>query len=136
MNQVRERCYSECDFIVGVHIRKGDYARFNSGKWYYSNDDYYNFMMQILAFPKLKSRQVGFLLCSDEKIPPDDFKHVKTFISNNNFIEDLHSLAFCDLIIGPTSTFSAWASFYGQKPLIHVTDKNMKITQQLFGENE
>ena len=31
-------------------------------------------------------------------------------------IGDLYSLAACDYIIGPPSTYTQWASFYGQVP--------------------
>ena len=31
-------------------------------------------------------------------------------------LEDLHALAGCDYLIGPPSTFGAWASFHGDVP--------------------
>jgi len=32
-------------------------------------------------------------------------------------VEDLYALAECDYIIGPPSTYTLWASFYGDTPL-------------------
>jgi hypothetical protein len=36
--------------------------------------------------------------------------------------EDLFSLAACDYIMGPSSTFTIWASFYGDVPLFMIKD--------------
>jgi len=36
-------------------------------------------------------------------------------------IEDLYLLGYCDYIVGPNSSFSQWASFWGGVPL-HVLD--------------
>jgi hypothetical protein len=44
----------------------------------------------------------------------------------------MYALAQCDLILGPPSTFSQWASFYGQRPLCIVRDREMVVTPQSF----
>jgi hypothetical protein len=46
-----------------------------------------------------------------------------------HFIEDLYALASCDYIIGPPSTFSQWASFYGNVPRYMVNYK----AEQFYG---
>jgi hypothetical protein len=38
-------------------------------------------------------------------------------MSRGSAVEDLYSLARCDYLLGPPSTFSLWASFYGNVPL-------------------
>lgn len=38
--------------------------------------------------------------------------------------EDLFSLSKADYIIGPPSTFSAWASLYGTVPLYFIESSN------------
>ena len=45
---------------------------------------------------------------------------------------DLYSLTQCDLIVGPPSTFSGWASFYGSVPLNCITHKNQIIQTSDF----
>jgi hypothetical protein len=35
---------------------------------------------------------------------------------------DLYALAKCDYLLGTLSSFSQWASFYGNKPLYQVRD--------------
>jgi hypothetical protein len=39
-----------------------------------------------------------------------------------HLIEDLYSLAQCDFLAGPPSTFTLWASFYGKVPLYMAKD--------------
>ncbi|MDB5280355.1 MAG: hypothetical protein JWR61_5310 [Ferruginibacter sp.] len=132
VESLKQECYIRYDVVVGVHLRKGDYATFNKGKWLFSNADYVSFMRQVKAFPSFSNKKVGFLLCSDGQINSTDFEEFGIVCTNNNFIEDLYALSFCDLIIGPPSTYSSWASFYGNKPLLHITELDMRITEQGF----
>ncbi|MFN5837557.1 MAG: hypothetical protein ACK47J_12755, partial [Pseudanabaena sp.] len=50
----------------------------------------------------------------------------------NGIIEDLYSMAKCDYLIGPPSTYSMWASFYGMVPLLHIYDKHQIINLKDF----
>jgi hypothetical protein len=36
----------------------------------------------------------------------------------------MYVLAACDLILGPPSTFSIWASYYGQVPLMQLDSRD------------
>ncbi len=130
--QLKQQCYLKYDYVVGVHLRKGDYATFNQGKWLYSDADYCGFLQQIKEFSSFKNKKLGFLLCSDEDVDKGNFEQLSVMTANGNLIEDLYSLSFCDLIIGPPSTYSAWASFYGNIPLLHIAEKNMEITEDKF----
>ena len=47
-------------------------------------------------------------------------------------IEDLYALSICDYILGPPSTFSMWASFYGGVPLRFIKHSNDKIFLREF----
>ena len=44
--------------------------------------------------------------------------------ASRHFITDLYCMASCDGIIGPPSTFSQWASFYGKVPLSFIFTKD------------
>ena len=37
-----------------------------------------------------------------------------------------------DYILGPPGTFSQWASFYGEKPLLHLFDSNDSVALEKF----
>ncbi|MAB37993.1 MAG: hypothetical protein CL528_10030 [Aequorivita sp.] len=115
------------DLIIGVHIRRGDYKEFKNGIYYYSDSIIINFLNQIKnEFGQKK--KIAFLLCSDEKINLEMYRDFSVFqINNASLIEDLYGLSKCDYIIGPPSTFSMWASFYGQKPLFFIKMPNMLL---------
>lgn len=104
-----------CDVLIGVHIRRGDYAQFLDGRYFYPAEAYWKMLHAMAAlFP---DRRVGFLVCSNERqTVPANFPHPVVF-GSGIAVEDLYALAACDRLCGPPSTFSLWASFYGRKPL-------------------
>jgi hypothetical protein len=112
------------DLIIGVHIRRGDYKEFMNGRYFFLDSTIINFLSQLIKeFGETKN--ITFLLCSNEKINLEVYKDISIFqIHDSNLIEDLYGLSKCDYIIGPPSTYSMWASFYGQKPLRFLKDSN------------
>jgi hypothetical protein len=108
------------DVLVGVHIRHGDYRTHRDGKYFYELETYGALMEHVRGlFP---DRKVAFLICSnaeqDEKIL-SRFNHLT---GTGHLIEDLYALAECDYILGPPSTYTMWASFYGGVPLYTIED--------------
>jgi hypothetical protein len=97
---------------IGVHIRRGDYKVWKNGKYYFSLQ-YYS---DLIRFYTEKYQSSKVIVCSNEDINTAILNTNVTF-SNANFIADLWILAHCDFIIGPPSTFNAWSSFIGNKPL-------------------
>lgn len=97
-------------FLVGVHIRRKDYAEFCNGRYFFEIHHYAAAMKEL-------SRRVEadavFLLCSDETLSYADFPDLNCHISDGNLVEDMYALSRCDLILGPPSTFSGWSSYYG-----------------------
>jgi hypothetical protein len=116
----KARVDSEC-VLCGIHMRLGDYKRFKSGRWFYSIEQYVAKMREF--YELFRSRKpVRFLVCSDENLPQDAFRWLPVAFSSGQFMEDLLALSQCDFILGPPSTFSAWASFYGDVPLRFLFD--------------
>ena len=62
-------------------------------------------------------RKVAFLVCSDERQDPAVFAGLNVTFSDNSAVVDMYALAGCNFIVGPSSSFSQWASFYGNVPL-------------------
>ena len=82
---------------------------------FYETHQYAKVMHSIAAqFP---GRKVAFLVCSDEQQNPSAFAGLHVTLSDNPAAVDMYALADCDLIVGPNSSFSQWASFYGNVPL-------------------
>lgn len=104
----------EKNTIIGVHIRHSDYKYWLGGRYYY---DYEIYMKCLLSVEKQINNCI-FVIFSDEDIPTNIYKYdLKLYIpKNSSEIFDLIFLSKCDYIIGPPSTFSGWASFYGNVP--------------------
>ena len=112
-------CRSEGVLLVGVHIRHGDYRTAGGGTYFYETEHYAALMRRLAA---VSSEKMSFLVCSDEPIRSSDFDGLTIFSGPGTAIEDMYALAACDYIIGPPSSFSGWASFYGQVPLYFITN--------------
>lgn len=114
------------EIIVAVHIRRGDYKTFLDGKYYFDDKVYLDKMKQIANI--LKPFNVVFAIFSNEKIELNNYPNVNVSFSNlNSPIGDLWGISMCDYIIGPLSTFSMWASFWKNVPLLFI-DNNTFIS--------
>lgn len=119
------------EIICGVHIRRGDYKLWNDGKYYYSIKQYHSFMLNIKKiFP---NQTVAFFITSNNDIDLSSFSDCVCFdITNKNPAKDLYGLSCCNYIIGPPSTFSGWASYYGNTPLCFIENPDEEMTQSSF----
>ena len=122
----------ESDLVVGIHIRRGDYATWNDGRFFYELEDYHQFMLRIQQL--YTGRRVSFFISSNESFPLDIFEgcHCQRFGKEpSSAILDLYTLSLCDRIIGPFSSYSRWASFIGEVPLCFLETK-----EQTFNDND
>ena len=114
------RAREGADVLVGVHIRHGDYRTFEGGKYFYELDVYAALMREVEThFP---GRRVRFLVCSNAEQSDAALAAFRVVKGTGHMVEDLYALARCDYLLGPPSTFSMWASFYGEVPLYVVED--------------
>ena len=121
------------DLIIGVHIRHGDYKTWRGGRHYYTFQDFHTFMLQIKKL--YTSHKVAFFISSNTQVDTSIFDGCHCFKFNNEpsgDILDLYTLSACDLIIGPWSTYSRWASFIGEVPLCFIKDRNQIIQKDDF----
>ena len=111
--------------LIGVHIRQGDFRDFSGGTFLRSPQDFANVMEDVIAL--FTQHHVRFLICSDESIDHELFKQFDYRTGTGHLVEDLYALAATDYLIGsPGSTFSKWASFYGETPLYCVDDTTQR----------
>lgn len=106
---------SQGDTVVGVHIRHGDYATYLNGRYYYPVARYVEAMQRVRE--QLSPHRVVFLVCSNAAVNPETFGDLNVVFGTGDLIEDLYGFARTDLLMGPPSTFTMWASFYGSVPL-------------------
>ncbi|PJJ59781.1 alpha-1,2-fucosyltransferase [Hymenobacter chitinivorans] len=121
----------QADVVVGVHIRRGDYATYNNGAYFYDNATYARAMRQVQEQLPAGQR-VLFLLCSNEALDFADFGGLHVQAATGHFVEDLYALAACDYVLGPPSSYSMWASFYGQVPLLHLEQAGQPVSLSAF----
>ena len=127
------RIRQEADFVIGVHIRHGDYKTFYGGCYYYTLEEFHSFMLRLQAI--YKDRRVAFFISSNEPFSTDIFTACQCYRFGkepSGDILDLHTLSLCDRIIGPWSTYSRWASFIGEVPLCFIKDKDQEFTDESF----
>ena len=125
---------SNNSIVVGVHIRRGDYKYFKEGKYFYEVEVYKAIIAQLNTLLSCKGGNISFIVCTNDPniIQSKILNALNVFYSNGSQIFDLCMLSKCDYIIGPPSTYSAWASFYGSVPLAYVENKDQTISMLDF----
>jgi len=118
--------------LIGVHVRRGDYRHCSAGRYCFDNPVYADKMQQAAYLLAGAGQRVRFLVCSDEPIAPADFRGLDVAVGPGSAIGDLYALARCDYLIGPPSTFSLWAAFYGQKPYCWINSADQTIARDQF----
>jgi hypothetical protein len=125
-----DRLRRDADIVVGVHIRHGDYRDWRGGKYFFPPSRYASWMQELAAqFP---DRKVAFFVCSNEPRNADEFPGLPVGLGAGSAMGDLQVLARCDYIFGPQSTFTQWASFYGNKPLLLLKDTHDRLELAKF----
>lgn len=108
--------------LVAVHLRRGDYKNWRNGVYYYEIEQF----IQQMRFLYTENNNVHFVIFSNEVINQSIFDGEPYDISfmTGNAYEDLCCMSLCDYIIGPPSTFSAWAGYMGDKELVWMKKKD------------
>lgn len=118
------------DVLIGLHMRRGDYRTFMGGQYFYEPDVYASVCEKIKElFP---GRSVVFIVCSDEPLDKTVFSRLNYTPGGGHFVEDMYTLAECDYIVGPPSTYTMWASFYGAAPLYMLRDPDETPAPESF----
>ena len=120
---------------IGVHIRRGDYATWCRGTYFYNDEQYASVIQQVIEL--LPKEQIEIFICgNDPKLNRNYF--LKSFggtrvkFPDGSPAEDLCLLSQCDYLIGPPSTFTLVASMYHDTPLYWITDATKTLTLSDF----
>ena len=132
VNNLISYARNQGDILIGVHLRKGDYKEWRGGKYYFTDEIYAGKMFQLVSHFGDMGKQVTFWMCSNEVIDEHNFDKYNILLGPGHVIKDLYSLSKCDYIIGPPSTYSRWASFYGKVPLLRIKDPVQRISVEDF----
>ena len=114
--------------LVGVHVRRGDYASFFDGKYLYDNAVYYAKMNEIAG----QLNKSVFVICSNEEISFSNEKGLHILYAKGSPTDDLFLLSQCEYIMGPPSTFSSWSAFAGDKHLLFLESASEDVRLDRF----
>jgi len=118
--------------LVGVHMRLEENQKIFESGHVYTFEEFRRVLEDFLnSLKQFAKEDVVFILCSDLKFDPKEFKDFNTVPGPGGIITDLYSLAGCDLIIGSNSTYGAWASFYGGIPHIRFSTEKINWSDKL-----
>lgn len=120
----------DCDILVGVAIRHGDYKTWQDGKYYLSSEIYEHWMEEVECL--FKSSKVGFFIASDEEQDLSIFQQHKFFFRSGHPIENLYCLSNCDLLLSVPSSFAGWAHFIGDIPIFNLDAKVRSLSSNDF----
>ena len=121
---------------LGVHIRRGDYAQWADGIYYYEDEVYVCHINRFAEQHQDKTIHV-YLSTNDGQVTAEHFQQrcpqVRIHHLQGSAPEDLFMLSECDCLIGPPSTFSLVAAMYRDLPLYRMdsADEN-KMTPEAF----
>jgi hypothetical protein len=121
--------------LVGIHLRRGDYQKWQGGKFFYPLELYARVISCLQQ--QLIENNPQFVVVSDSM---DDATKLSELCSELGVvtrsgvdIEDMYFLSRCDYLVGPPSTFSKCASFLGDKPVLVLdrpdTDCSLDLVQ-------
>ena len=110
----------ETSLALGVHIRRGDYAQWCNGQYFYDDNVYIRHINRFAELHPDKTIHV-FLSTNDSQVSAEAYQQSCPKVVIHHFKgsapEDLFMLSECDYLIGPPSTFSLVAAMYRDIPL-------------------
>ena len=132
LDQFFENIQKPDELLFGIHIRRGDYEHFENGRYFYSIEQYRQLMLDMES--RFQTKKLHFLICSNEPIDVRNFEPLVSPVTKapGHELLDMYALARCHYIAGPPSTFSIWASFYGQVPLYMIKEMARPFSPQDF----
>lgn len=118
---------------LGIHIRRGDYATWKGGKYFFTDEVFIRLIKQfIMQHPNTTIYICGNDPSLDKALYQKEFTRTKIIYPCGNPGEDLYLLSQCDYLIGPPSTFSLVAAMYRDVPLYWIEDVDKPISQDSF----
>lgn len=126
---------SKGNTLIGVHIRRGDYKKWENGKYYFDDETYEKYMN---AFSQKRSKENVkdrvFIVFSNEKVSFEETQNL--LISKETWFIDHKIMSICDYLIGPPSTFTLWANYIGNNALFYIHDKTGELENATSGFRE
>ncbi len=138
IQKVKQRLGENEGIRLGVHIRRGDYATFQDGRFLYNDIQYVNLIRQFQAYNFPEARITVYICTNDSHLNKDYYRqHLEGFqilFPEGNPAEDLCLLSRCSYLIGPPSTFTLVAAMYHDIPLYWIEQPEKIPTISAFNK--
>ena len=121
-------------YLIGVHIRQGDYKTFKNGCFYIEQKRVREIMDEYLDFIKKIPSEIVFIITSDGPIDEKQFVGLQYDISHMGPVEDLFLLSKTKIILGSDSSFGNLASYFGDIP--HIVFNKEKIDWDYYSDKK
>lgn len=118
--------------IIGVHIRQNEFREFKRGKFFVDQGNMRKIIDEFINVHKINPEKTVFYICSDSPVDESFFEGINYVLGDTNPAIDLFTLAGCDVILGPDSRFSSFASFYGNIP--HIVCSRSDIDWKFYAD--
>jgi hypothetical protein len=113
-------------FVIGIHIRRGDYKTWMNGQYYFDDSVYLKYMQNVKTIINQINRQeCSFIIFSNDIISINETENI--YISRNTWYIDHLLMSKCNLLIGPPSTFTLWASYIGKIKYFQIANDSGEI---------
>jgi hypothetical protein len=125
------------NILIAIHIRRGDYKKWQGGKYYFEDNVYEKYMRDFSQkLSKKDAREQMFIIFSNDGVKFTENENL--LVSKEKWYIDQHIMSICDYIIGPRSTFTLWANFMGDNTLFCIQDDSGNIDNTItdFREND
>lgn len=109
---------------IGVHVRHRDYRTFYGGLFFQTAEQYREHM--VAAAARFATRRPLFVVFSDEPRSEREFEGLDVVLAGGNLVEDLTLMSRMEMVIGPVSTFNAFAGYLGAIPVWHTGERAAK----------
>ena len=120
---------------LGVHVRRGDYATWQGGRYLYTDRQYAALTHSFIRLHPEKTVQV-FVCGNDPSLQrslyEEGLPQGSVVFPEGNPGEDLYLLSQCDYLIGPPSTFTLVAAMYRDLPLCWIEQPDKPLTEDCF----
>ena len=118
--------------VIGLLMRQSDYRTWVQGRYFLSTPQYRTYVEQLqLRF----GPDCAFVVATDEEQDPDAFKGLNAYwctgqkAGPGHHLESLVELSLCDVIVTVPSTFSLWAAFFGEVPVLPIAPGAEDLTE-------
>jgi hypothetical protein len=138
-NKFMQRLKENYDLIIGIYIRQEDYKKWLNGRFYFETEDYLKWMKEL--YDLYADKKVCFLVAGNGTDNTSVFKDLPCEFATGNinagghYLENIIELSQCDLILSVPSTFSTWAAFMGDTPIVPVVSKKSTVRDTKFMNN-